>query len=189
MSYDGQQRREFFRVEDHMLVEYQVVPEEMTKRPITGEYFKSSATRHLLEELDELTDACQKSMGALIARDPEWGKAMEMLCRRVGILTELVVSSHEDALSAETQPVTISEGGLSFMNTDEIPAGSLLALQFVLPVSNQVCRCFARVTQCSPQKDEAAGIFAIGVEYIRLSPTVRSSIARFVMQKQFEDRQ
>mgnify|MGYP001454901625 CR=1 FL=1 len=188
MTYEGEQRREFFRVSDHMLVEVVPVSEEMTQKPLTGEHFKSAPARHILDELEGLSDVCQQQIGALHARDPQLGKILETLCRRVGLLTQIVVSTHEDRLNAGARLVSLSEGGVSFHSASQHDAGTFLAIQLVPTSSNQVFRVYGRVSQCQLAAEGDAPSYNLGIEFIRLNSSLRERIARYVMKRQIEDR-
>ncbi len=188
MGYVGSERREYYRVYDNLIVEYRIVSEAMTQRPIGTQIFKSSSTPILLRELDELSDLCENAARPFEVRDPDLANLFGLLSRRIDILTELIISAKEEEAYVESRPVTLSEGGLSFRNAASLPEGTFLALKLIFIPSHQTLRLYARVAQSTLVEPGDVQPHNVGVEFVRLGGTDRTTLARYVIQKQHDSR-
>jgi c-di-GMP-binding flagellar brake protein YcgR len=182
------ERREFFRVHDTLIVEYRIIAQSMIERPIGLQLFKSSSLPHFLRELEELAGACEANITGLGERDPEVALLLSNMNRRLEILTEMVVEGKEEEAYFESRAVTLSEGGMSFQNAVELPEGTFLALKLIFLPSYQTLRLFSRVAQCNLADDDDVQPHSIGVEFVRLTGSDRATLARYVLQKQLESR-
>ena len=188
MGYGGDERREHFRVYDNLIIEYRIVSEAMTHRPIGAHVFASSSAPVLMRELRDMSLSCERVLEPLSARDPEVGNLGRLLSRRLDILTELVAAAHEVEGYVDSRPVTLSEGGLSFRNAASLPVGTHLAMKLTFIPSHQTLRLYSRVAQSNFVEPEDQQPHDIGVEFVKLTETERATIARYVVQKQVESR-
>ncbi len=188
MGYGGSERREFYRVYDNLIVEYRIVSEAMTERPIGMHIFKSSSTPILLRELHETAELCERAAEPLSMRDPEFANVVGLLNRRIEILTELLTVSREEEAYVESRPVTLSEGGMSFRNAASLPEGTFLAMKLIFIPSNQTLRLYGRVAQCTLVEPGDVQPHNVGIEFVRLGETDRTTLARYVIQKQVDSR-
>jgi c-di-GMP-binding flagellar brake protein YcgR len=188
MGYRGSERREYFRVYDNLIVEYRIVAEAMTERPLGVQLFKSSSTPLLLRELEELSALCESAGQPLEVRDPEMANIVVLLSRRIDIMTELIIASREEESYVESRPVTLSEGGMSFRNAASLPEGTFLALKLIFLPSHQTLRLYGRVAQCTLVEPGDIQPNNVGIEFVRVGAVDRSTLARYVMQKQIDSR-
>ena len=188
MSYIGSERREYYRVYDNLIVEYRIVSEAMTERPIGTHIFKSSSTPILLRELQETSELCERAADPLSMRDPELANLFGLLSRRIDILTELLTASREEEAYVESRPVTLSEGGMSFRNAASLPEGTYLAMKLIFIPSHQTLRLYGRVAQCSLAEPGDIQPHNVGIEFVRLGEVDRTTLARYVIQKQVDSR-
>jgi hypothetical protein len=181
-TLDEEDRREYYRIEDMIALEISPLsaPEAAGKDVLQD----ASPLFNLLSELHLSEFESQLLLRQISERDRTMASYLKVMNKRIDLLGQVMAQSVLGQFG-EPQPVKISEGGIEFSHHLAYPAGSHLAIKLVLMPQALGLLLRAKVTHCEPQ---SFGTFEIGTEFESLTDAQRQLLARYILQKQAQQR-
>lgn len=177
---DGSEdKRDFYRIEDQLALDYQAIG-----GPDLAEAQFGSAQFQLLSELQILDQESQHLLRQIGERDRSLAGYLKIMNKRIDLITRTLVTQAADRPTRKI-PVTLSEGGMSFLAGEALEADSWLALRLVLMPSPLGLVVPARVLRCDPDRNSEG--WTIGVSFEALSDPQRQLLARHILQKQAQE--
>ncbi|MCP9470676.1 MAG: PilZ domain-containing protein [Nitrospira sp.] len=176
----SEDRREWIRIEDKLLLEYRLEGEQ-DKTPASG---RETVTDEMIAA------AVEKPTTELLARSGDvlaqaalvpWIMKVDWLLEV--ILKTLAKSSPGCMELARVTDVNISGGGIGFVASQRFNAGDRLALRVILPPFTPI-QVAAKVIRSSP--DPQGRGFVLAAEFIDLGADEQDSLIRYVLQTQAE---
>ncbi len=181
MTLDSHERRKYYRIDDDVLLHYSVL-EQSESAARQAEHVELSA-ESVLAELDyELNQAIN-----LVWRDqPEVGRALGLLNRKISIMGSLAGATGEedDPRSYTPTRVSLSGSGLAFEASEAIPEGTALLIRIrLLPsqASLQLPGCIVGVPERVNGQGEARYWTRIRFDG---NADAQEALIRHVVQKQ-----
>lgn len=173
------ERRNYFRIEDHIGLEI--------CRSASAEGSKQSGAAghlHALRgELRRLDQDIRMNLATLSERDRLLGSLFKTLNSKLDTLARIITFEQNMMQAVRWQDVILSEGGLAFMqDSAAFSPGEKITLRMVLPPELYQVEARAKVLDIS-----ASG--RVHTEFIDLPNTDRQLIARHVMRWQIRKRQ
>ncbi|WP_020679742.1 PilZ domain-containing protein [Marinobacterium rhizophilum] len=181
-----QDRRQFYRIEHQVAIEYKLVPEAdvmTSNRP-----YQFDVSRHflLLSELRAMDTDTGHLLRKISENQPEVSAYLKLLDNKINRIARSLVSEEmQDSGALRMRNISLSEGGLSFDCNDALPQGQYLALKLIFPETLLGLLLYAIV-----QRSEAVdGGHKIGIEFFNMPESCRTLLARFVLEAQARERQ
>ena len=180
-TLDEEERREYYRIDDMIALQIKSLsaPEAASKEVLLDD----SPLFNLLSELHLSEFEAQHLLRQLSEKDRTLAAVLKVQNKRLDLLSQIMAQSLRDELGAP-QPVIISEGGIDFQNPAPLTIGAYLAIKLVLMPQALGLLLRARVTHCAPKGDG----FEVGTEFISIPDTQRQLLARYILQKQAQQR-
>lgn len=176
---DGDERREWIRIEDQLLLEY---------HPISESPQQASWMPSVTDEA--IATAVGKPTADLVARSGEMLGQSVLLpwMMKIDYLMEVLLKSvaHTQPNSvaiAQLTPVNISGGGISFTSARPFDEQETLALKIILPPFTPI-HTVAKVIRTIPLSRERG--YTIATEFVDLAPDSQEHIIRYIIQTQAE---
>ena len=138
---------------------------------------------NLLSELHLSEFESQHLLRQISERDRNLAAFLKSQNKRIDLLSQVIAITVLGQIG-EPQPVIISEGGIDFQYPTAIAAGTHLSVKLVLMPQALGLLLRARVTHCD-RKGEG---FDIGTEFERPTDAQRQLLARYILQKQAQER-
>lgn len=138
---------------------------------------------NLLSELHLSEFEAQHLLRQLSEKDRTLAAFLRVQNKRVDLLSQIMARGLLDEVGAP-QPVIISEGGIDFQHPTPLATGAHLAVKLVLMPQALGLLLRARVTHCDPKGDG----FDIGTEFESMTDAQRQLLARYILQKQAQER-
>ncbi len=183
-------RRDYFRVDDKVFIEYEVVSDHQMSvgvqelaRGSSGELGLSAA---LLRMEGELTAV----LSTMEPKAPEAARAIGLINNKINALVSLLPVLQNPENNLLTKPVrrcNLSASGIAFPNNEELPTGTKLLLRMVLPPSYYYVVAYAEVIRCTPaRKLKEGGKYNVAVRFTFLLDRYREILIRhsFMREKQ-----
>jgi len=176
----GDERREWIRIDDRVLMEYRLLTETGTVVPLE----ETGTTPEIISA------AVTKPTADLVARTGESliGSPVLPWIMKVDYLLEVILNSlatsHPSSVTmARPTDVNLSGGGVGFVSSREFGVGDQLAIKVILPPFILI-QTLAKVIRAVP---EAGGQgFAIATEFVDLKADDQEHLIRHILQKQAE---
>jgi hypothetical protein len=177
----NEDRRDYFRINDHVLLDLIRVDAQTLSLP-PQHHFRNNERFNLLRELRNIDAENNHILRNIAEEDRELEHYLRGLNSKIELLASSLMEHSEQAASVKPQPVSLSEGGISFDSDDDFPIGSYFALQLtLLPERMGICVYIeiANTSDTTPR---------IGAHFIGLREGDRQILARHIMQVQINQR-
>ncbi|MDL5599290.1 PilZ domain-containing protein [Bacillus subtilis] len=180
-TLDEEDRREYYRIEDSIALEIR----PLSAAEAAGQEVLQDASPlfNVLSELHLSEFESQHLLRQINERDRAIAAFLKSQNKRIDLLSQVIALTALGQIG-EPQPVIISEGGVDFQNPTPIAAGSRLSVKMVLMPQAHGLLLRARVTHCD-RKGEG---YDIGTEFEHLTDAQRQLLARYILQKQAQER-
>ncbi len=174
------ERREWIRIDDRVLMEYRVLAETGTVVPVEA----TSTTPEMISA------AVMKPTADLLARTGDsligspvlpWIMKVDYLLEV--ILNSLAISQPSSVTMARPTDVNLSGGGVGFVSPRELAAGDQLAIKLILPPFLLI-QALAKVIRSVPQADGQG--FEIATEFVDLKADDQEHLIRHILHTQAE---
>ncbi|VVN17569.1 hypothetical protein PS645_04130 [Pseudomonas fluorescens] len=180
-TLDEEDRREYYRIEDSIALEIRPlsVPEAADQEVLQD----ASPLFNLLSELHLSEFESQHLLRQISERDRSIAAFLKSQNKRIDLLSQVIAITVLGQIG-EPQPVIISEGGIEFQYPTPIATGAHLSVKLVLMPQALGLLLRARVTHCDAKGDG----YDIGTEFQRPTDAQRQLLARYILQKQAQER-
>ncbi|VVP97660.1 hypothetical protein PS914_03741 [Pseudomonas fluorescens] len=180
-TLDDEDRREYYRIEDRIALEIRPLsaPEAAGQEVLQD----ASPLFNLLSELHLSEFESQHLLRQISERDRHLAAFLKSQNKRIDLLSQVIAITVLGQIG-EPQPVTISEGGIDFQHPTPFAAGAHLSIKLVLMPQALGLLLRARVTHCDTKGDG----YDIGTEFQHPSEAQRQLLARYILQKQAQER-
>ena len=181
-TLDEAERREYYRIADRIALE--IRPLKEAAAPQDQSLQDASPIYSLLSELHLSEFESQHLLRQLSDKDRVLASFLRAQNKRIDLLTQIVAQSLMGEIG-EPQAVVISEAGLEFRAPAPYSPGTTLDLKMAFMPQALGMLLRAQVIHCDPAGE---GQYDIGVEFIGLSDAQRQLLARYILQKQAQER-
>lgn len=179
-SLEPDERREWIRIDDRVLMEYRLVTGGGGSVPVDVSHVTPEA----------IAVAVNKPTSDLLARSGETvvDSAIVPWIRKVDYLLEvmlnaLAVSQPAAVTMARPMDVNLSGGGIGFVSLREFAAGDQLTIKLILPPFTLI-QTLAKVIRAVPQADGQG--YVIATEFVDLKVDDQEYVIRHILQTQAE---
>lgn len=181
-TLDTNDRREYYRIKDTIALEFKLL--SGAEAEARDELHDASPLFNLLSDL-HLTDfESQHLLRHIGERDRTLANYLKVINKRIDLLGQAVAQNLLRDIGTPRR-VTLSEGGVGFINPQPLTIGTHLALKLVLMPQALGLLLRAAVTHCQKLADDQ---FEIGTEFEALTDAQRQLLARHILQKQALER-
>ncbi len=179
------ERRRYFRIDDHVRLNYKVIT-DLKHLPGHATEEVILPNEVLLQDLDI---EFNNSLNALWQEHPLAAKALAQLNRKIDLLSlgEDKGGVAATALASDPMPVNISGCGIAFRVGEQMPEGQLLDLQITLLPSETQLRLMARVISVDviPGSDETdTKPYLLRAEFAGKESDAREMLISHIVQRQ-----
>ena len=181
-TQDEDDRREYYRIDDTIALDFSLLsgPEAHASDPLHD----NSPLFNLLSDLHLMDFESQHLLRHISERDRTLANYLKVINKRIDLLGQAVAQSLLRDIGAPRK-VSLSEGGVSFNNSQPVAAGAHLAVKMVLMPQALGLLLRAKVVHCRPLPSQQ---FEIGAEFEALSDAQRQLLARHILQRQALER-
>ncbi|MCP9463779.1 MAG: PilZ domain-containing protein [Nitrospira sp.] len=175
----SEDRREWVRVEDDLLLEYRLDngrdEQTVTTDTVTDDMIAAAVEKPTADLLAKSGDALAQT--ALIP----WMRKVDWLLE---VILKTLAKSHPGCMElAKVTTVNISGGGISFVTPQQFNTGDRLMLKVILPPFTPV-HAAARVIRSSPAPQGRG--FTLAAEFVDLGADEQDHLIRYILQTQAE---
>jgi len=165
-------RRQFFRIEDEVLMRYSVVESQ----PARG---SMDDLMDLDPQLRAIAHRQQELIGTIRDHDRTLAEYLALLDEKTALIGRLVAVARQELKPEDRQRVNLGAGGVAFFADRELPSGTMLDIRMVLLPGYESVHAMGRVRSC----DAVAGGLhhRVSVKFDQIDEKSREMIVRHVM--------
>lgn len=179
------ERRNYFRVVDKVLLRYQPVAKNCALANIIPTAFKEDPSYSLMRELQSIDQDNAKFLRAIGEDNRDLEAYLKGQNKKLELIAAKVAEHEEQAPGQKKQQISISEGGLAIHTDTELANDGFLALQITLLPNHHTLVVFAKVINCSEHQQ---GGYNVALSFTHLKDSDRQLIAKHIMQLQLAER-
>ena len=181
-NQDVDDRREYYRIEDTIALDFSLL--SGSDAHASDPLHDNSPLFNLLSDLHLMDFESQHLLRHISERDRTLANYLKVMNKRIDLLGQAVAQSLLRDIGAPRK-VSLSEGGVSFNNSQPVAAGAHLAVKMVLMPQALGLLLRAKVVHCTALAD---GQYDIGTEFESLTDAQRQLLARHILQRQALER-
>jgi hypothetical protein len=183
----GQDRREFFRIDDTVAMRFQPVPAAGLGKKLER-YQKGLENEFTI--MGNLAVISQEMSGVLrkIEHDsPDIARYLRSLDRKIDLLGKAFLTWTSEMADQPASAVNLSASGMAFNTPEPTELGTVLELKLLLPYFTGLV-LFAEVVACEklPQQEGDSPAYQTRVSFRHLREADRDVLIRHVLQRQSE---
>lgn len=185
MKHEHDDRRQYFRIDNSVLLSYVVMNEQEMQDGIRDLSTGGFSGGGLSTTLMEIEAQLQGSLAKLGEKDSELQSLIELMNVKVNALLDMlpILGNRSDGiLESEPTQVNISASGISFPTNEALAPGSKLQLRLVLAPNYQYVTAFATVVRCDKERDNES--YTVAAEFVFMLDRFREILIKYAMQKQ-----
>lgn len=179
LSESNSERRGYFRVEDEVLLQFELIPPQGIPRLREVLDARLPNAFSLSSQFNELRQANHILQHKLEKESPGVMRYLALLEHKIDKLAEvLVVNEMPGAL---LQPVNLGADGMGFLADHALPLEGLLDVRLGLLSSGRGLHCLGEVRRC---ESAPGGGFQIGIRFEYLNPADKELLVQHVLHRQ-----
>ncbi|MDX1799961.1 MAG: PilZ domain-containing protein [Marinobacter sp.] len=172
--WEGEERRQFYRVDDRVAMRYQRLRDEQAVSDETARL----SVRNRLVALDQDLD---HQLSVLADESPRIHRAMRLLNEKLTLLLGAELAHAEDDESGlQLQSVNLSAGGLAFDVDEWIKVGERLLVELIFYPEGEAFSAIVRVIT----SDSVSGGYRLGTDFDGLPESDRERLIRHILSIQ-----
>ncbi|MFK8016226.1 MAG: PilZ domain-containing protein [Gammaproteobacteria bacterium] len=192
MNSSSHERRRHFRVQDQILVDYEIVTEAEARGAANHLELVDPTELSATTSLRRLEVELQDALGRLSNRHGELIRCLDLLNSKVNTIAgQLLLSGKQDQeiLSRDVCDCSLSSSGVAFTCRELLELGTHLRLRLVILPDYFHVTGFGEVVRVTPIKNPDNGFtHVIGVNFVHILDRYREALARRSLQREIEDR-
>ncbi len=187
-EYLDDDRRDYFRIEDDVMLRYLPIDASSAKENLVPEEFQEDLGFSLLRELQHIDQENNQHLRQIAELNRELETYLRNINRKIELVANALAKQANHSQPHDSQKISLSEGGIAFYSNEQHAAGDYLAIQLTLQPSNLTLVLFGQVVQCSPAEIKLGYDYSVSVSFIHLKDSDRQLIAKHIMQIQLKQR-
>lgn len=192
MNQPHDERRRHFRVQDQILVDYDVVTDAEVRGASSNMSLIDPAELSATTTLRRLETELQTALGALSNRHGEIIRCLDLLNSKVNTLAAMLPASgrqDQDLLSRDVCDCSLSSSGVAFTCREALPLDARLRLRLVILPDYFHITAYGEVVRVTPIDSPENGFtHVVGVNFLHILDRYREALARRSLQREIEDR-
>ncbi len=184
-SEDPAERRRYFRVEDHILMEYRLLAGSEREAVVTT-LRDDHPSRHLIaSSFANTSQQMQYVLHKIQEREPEIALYLQTLNEKLDSLARQLAMEATEFRDRTPRRVDISAAGLGFDAPEQMEADQLLEIQMLLSPSLDFVRAIGRVVRCvAALEAQRRPAFRIAVDFDFIRDDDRELLVQHVVRKE-----
>ncbi len=192
MTAQGIDRRRHFRVQDQILVDYDVVTAAEARGASRSMQVVDPAELSATTTLRRLETELQAALGNLSHRHGEIIRCLDLLNSKVNTLASMIPVTGRQDRELETRDVcdcSLSSSGIAFTSREALELDTHLRLRLVILPDYFHVTAYGEVVRVTPIDNPENGFtHVVGVNFVHILDRYREALARRSLQREIEDR-
>lgn len=180
-----QDRRQFYRIDHPVVLDYQIVEETDVACSSQPYQFNVSPYFLLQSQLAEIDSECQHLTHKIAEYTPQLAAYLQHLNKKIDLIGRTLTGGHMANEPGHEQIINLSEGGMSFFSTTPLDTQTPLALKLIFPENGIGLLLYARVQRCEAVGSE----FELALSFLKMPESCRTLLARLIIEAQARERQ
>jgi PilZ domain len=174
------ERRNFFRIEDDVLLRYVPIDQSGALANRVPAQFSEDPCYSLMRELQDIELENNNFLRFISDGNRDLGNYLKSINKKIDLIAATLANSLDPIPDHQSQRISLSEAGLSFCSHCELANDDYVAMQLTLKPTFVTLVLFAKIINCSEGKNG----FNIALSFVHLNDNDRQMLAKHIMQLQ-----
>ena len=187
----GAERRRDFRVQDQILLDYEIVSDAEMRGALSNIVLVDSAELNATTTLRRLETDLQDALEVLQKNDKDLARCLDLLNNKINTLVSLIPSAKKTDRALEQREArncSLSASGIAFTSRESVPMGANLCLRMVVLPNYHHIMAYGEVLRVSDMEEPVDGFtHVVGVRFVHILDRYREILARRALQREIED--
>jgi hypothetical protein len=179
----GAERREYFRVEDRLILRYRVVPRDAMLHAPAERHFNNSEIFELLRELRHIDHEHNNVLRSIAEQNRDLGLYLKNVNRKIELVANALATLDQQQQGQAPTLASVSESGIAFVAEPKLEVGAIVALEIVLLPQHTALALYGEVVMNRDQPPARSV-----VTFLKLREGDRQILARHILQVQIAAR-
>lgn len=192
MNPKPQERRRHFRVQDQILLDYQIVTEADVRGAVRHFELVDPTELSVTTSLRRLEIELQSALGKLSNKHGELMRCLDLLNSKINALAAVMpAASKQDQalLNRDVCDCSLSASGVAFTCREALPLDAKVRLRMVVLPDYFHVTAYGEVVRVTDIADPEDGFtHVVGVHFLHILDRYRDALARRSLQREIEDR-
>jgi len=175
------ERREYYRVDDELIIRYQAIDESQVKMQQPPAEFCQSEGTLLLRELHQIDAENAKLLRKIADQSRETEAYLKAINKKLLLISKLLIEKEQTTTRTPPQKVSLSEGGITFRVSEAIEENRYLVIELTLLPEQLTIQLFAQVMSCQAIANHE---FVLATTFINPKEIDRQLLAKHILQVQ-----
>lgn len=184
MKDDRRERRNYFRIDDEIHLEYQLLEEKDYQQLLQSSARDGKSTSSLAGQLQHLNLQAGSLLVQIRKHDTAIAQYLALLDRKIELLARQLSSSQSGQPTIPSHKVDLSGSGITFYTDEKILPGCKLSLQMLLFPDLVHIQALGRVIHCTALPAGKPHAYRIGTEFTRIDESMRDALIRHTLELQ-----
>ncbi len=187
----GAERRKTFRVQDQIMLDYEVISDTEMRGALRNLVLVDSAQLNATTTLRRLETDLQGALAALQKTDKELARTLDLINNKINTLAGLVPDAKklDPALAKrDVCECSLSASGIAFTCREALELGAHLRLRMVILPNYHHVVAYAEIVRVTEMEEPVDGFtHVVGVHFVHILDRYREILARRALQREIED--
>lgn len=181
-----QERRKYFRIDDHVMLKYKVIPPEdvqsttdRLRAPLPNAFSLASDFAEMREQTTLLQRTLEKS-------SPSVAQYLTLIDKKLDMVAKVMLVQSMGTDEQLWRKVNLGAGGMAFDTPVEIPSSSIMEVKLGLLPSHAGLRTMAKVLRCDRYNDGKVG-FRCALAFLHVRDSDRELLVQHVLWRQAQN--
>jgi hypothetical protein len=179
------ERREFFRIDDSIRVNYAVIDLESVPGDIEERVRNDRFS--VMTRLQEISQHLSASLHRIEQREPDVADYLKALDEKINLLGQSFLAEEKDLLGQPSRRVNLSAGGLAMDVADELAVGDRVEIKLLLLPSYTGVLAYGEVVGIeAAQQPEEGYPYHARINFTHIRGSDQDALIRHIMRRQGE---
>ena len=181
-----QERRKYFRIEDHVMLKYRVVPPEEVqsttdrlRAPLPNAFSLASDFAEMKEQMTLLQRSVEKA-------SPSVAQYLQLIDRKLDMVAKVMLVQNMGTDEHLWRRVNLGAGGMAFDSPVELPEGAILEIKLGLLPSHAGLRTIGKTLRSDKYSDGKVG-FRVAIAFLHVRDSDRELLVQHVLWRQAQN--
>ena len=178
----GQERREYFRIEDTLSMSARQVDSQQLPKLLKQLEHGLDSDFTVMSSLAGITQGVAGVLRKIELREPDVGRYLKSIDQKIELLGRAMMMQNSDLSEQQPTTVNLSASGMGFDYPEALASGATLELKMLLRPSFTGMLVYAQVLSCEPLEEG----YHVRVDFTHIREHDRDVLIRHVLQRQGE---
>ena len=179
-----EERREFFRIDDSLLVSYRVLVGGERQRRLDDQEQGLEDRFTIMTRMQAVSQHLSAALHRIEQRDVDVADYLKALDEKVNLLGQSYLAEETELMDQPSKPVNLSAGGLALDSGEPLDVGTEVEIKLLLLPSHTGIVAFGEVVGVEKAQDNPTYPHRLRINFSHIRDADRDALIRHILRRQ-----